>query len=144
MFVKFNHPLAKRKSSFADDFFTRDFDKFFKGMDDKFLPAVNIKENDDAFELELSVPGFNKEDFNLKVDNDLLTVSAKVDNKKEETTEKFSRQEFKSRSFSRTFTLTDTVLVEAINAKYENGILKVALPKNKEVLENKQKVINVE
>lgn len=140
MFIKFNHPLAKRKSFFADD-----FDKFFNGTNDKFIPAVNIKENEAAFELELSVPGFRKEDFNLKLDNDLLTISAKLADKTEEkTTEKFTRREFKNRSFSRTFTLSDTVLVEAINAKYDNGILSVVLPKNKEVIENKHKVINVQ
>jgi HSP20 family protein len=148
MLVKFNHPLARRKSSFANDFFTRDFDKLFNGTNDKFIPPVNIKENEEAFELELSVPGFSKEDFNLKVDNDLLTISAKVENKtektEEKTTEKFTRREFKNRSFSRTFTLSDTVLVEAISAKYDNGILNVELPKDKEVLENKQKVINVQ
>ena len=140
MFIKFNHPLAKRKSFFADD-----FDKFFNGTNDKFIPAVNIKENEAAFELELSVPGFRKEDFNLKLDNDLLTISAKLAEKTEEkTTDKFTRREFKNRSFSRTFTLSDTVLVEAINAKYDNGILSVVLPKNKEVIENKHKVINVQ
>jgi len=140
MFIKFNHPLARRKSFFADD-----FDKFFNGTNDKFIPAVNIKENEAAFELELSVPGFHKEDFNLKLDNDLLTISAKITEKTgEKTTEKFTRREFKNRSFSRTFTLSDTVLVEAINAKYDSGILSVVLPKDKEVLENKQKVINVQ
>ena len=144
MLVKFNHPLARRKDFFAEDFFTRDFDKLFKGVENKFIPAVNIKENEDAFELELSVPGFKKEDFNLKLDNDLLTISAKVEDKTEETTEKFTRREFKSRSFSRTFTLSDDILVEDINAKYEDGILKVALPKNKVVIENKQKLIEVQ
>jgi HSP20 family protein len=143
MLVKFNHPLARRKDFFADEFFTRDFDKLFKGVENKFIPAVNIKENEAAFELELSVPGFKKEDFNLKLDNNLLTISAKVEDKTTETTEKFTRREFKSRSFSRTFTLSDDVLVEAINAKYEDGILKVELPKNKEVIENKQKRIEV-
>ena len=152
MLVKFNHPLAGRKNFFADDFFTRDFDKIFKGVADKFIPAVNIKENDDVFELELSVPGFNKEDFKLKLDNDLLTISAtvvektadKTEGEATKATEKFTRREFKSRSFARTFTLSDTVLVEAIHAKYDNGILKVALPKNKEVIENKHKVIEVQ
>jgi HSP20 family protein len=140
MFIKFNHPLARRKSFFADD-----FDKFFNGTNDKFIPAVNIKENEAAFELELSVPGFHKEDFNLKLDNDLLTISAKITEKTgEKTTENFTRREFKNRSFSRTFTLSDTVLVEAINAKYDSGILSVVLPKNKEVIENKHKVINVQ
>jgi len=144
MLVRFNQPSARRRRTVANDFFNRDFDKFFKGLEGKTLPAVNIKENEDAFEVELSVPGFKKEDFNLKLDNDLLTISAKVEDKKEETTEKYTRREFKSQAFSRTFTLPETVLVDDINAKYENGILIVALPKNKEVLENKHKEIAVQ
>lgn len=144
MLVRFNQPLARKRSTFANDFFTRDFDKLFKGLEGKTLPAVNVKENEDAFTVELSVPGFKKADFNLKLDNDLLTISAKVEDKKEETAEKFTRREFKSQAFSRTFTLPETILVEEINAKYEDGILRVALPKNKEVLENKQKEIAVQ
>jgi HSP20 family protein len=76
-----------------------------------------------------------------------LTISAKVEDEKggetTKTTEKFTHREFKSRSFSRTFTLSDTVSVEGIHAKYDNGILRVALPKNKEVIEHKHKVIAV-
>lgn len=143
MFVKFSHP-TKRKSLFADDFFTRDLDKFFKGFENATsLPATNIKETEDAFELELSVPGYNKEDFNLKLDNELLTISAKIEDKKEETKDKYTRREFKSRSFSRTFTLPDTITTEEINAKYDSGILKVTLPKNKEALANKHREIAI-
>ncbi|MFK7946228.1 MAG: Hsp20/alpha crystallin family protein [Saprospiraceae bacterium] len=143
MLVKFGHS-AKRRNFFADDFFTRDLDKFFKGFENtSSLPATNIKETEDAFEVELSVPGYNKEDFNLKLDNELLTISAKIEDKKEETTEKYTRKEFTSRSFSRTFTLPDTITTEEINAKYDSGILKVTLPKNKEVLANKHREISI-
>jgi HSP20 family protein len=142
MLVKFGHP-ARRRNFFADDFFTRDFDKIFKGFEHTTLPATNIKETEDAFEVELSVPGFNKEDFNLKLDNELLTISAKVEDKQEETTDKYTRREFRSQSFSRTFTLSETIATEEINAKYDNGILKITLPKNKEVIENKQREITV-
>lgn len=144
MLVRFNQPSARTRRTVANDFFTRDFDKFFKGFEGKTLPAVNVKEDDDAFTIQLSVPGFSKEDFNLKLDNDLLTISAKVETEKEETTEKFTRKEFSTQAFSRTFTLPELVLVDDINAKYENGILHVALPKNKEVLESKQKEIAVQ
>jgi HSP20 family protein len=144
MLVRFNQPSARTRRTVANDFFTRDFDKLFKGFEGKTLPAVNVKENDDAFTIELSVPGFKKEDFNLKLDNDLLTISAKVEAQEAETTEKFTRREFKSQAFSRTFTLPEMILVEDIHAKYEDGILRVALPKNKEVLESKQKEISVQ
>ncbi len=145
MLVRFNHPLAKRTKTLADDFFTQDFDKFFKGFENStVLPPVNIKESETNFEIELSVPGFKKEDFQLKLDNDLLTIAAKVEEKKAETTEKYTRKEFRNHSFSRTFTLPEAVLIDDINAKYENGILKVTLPKNQEVLEKRNKSIEVQ
>lgn len=142
MLVKFGHP-ARRRNFFADDFFTRDLDKIFKGFENTSLPATNIKETEDAFEVELSVPGFNKEDFNLKLDNELLTISAKIEDKQEETTDKYTRREFRSHSFSRTFTLPETITTDEINAKYDNGILKVTLPKNKAVIESKHREIFV-
>jgi HSP20 family protein len=142
MLVRFSHPMSKLGKTFADDFFTRDFDKMFQRFEGKTtLPAVNIKETEDGFEVALSVPGFKKEDFNLKLENDRLTISAKVEENKEEKSEKYSLREFKQHAFSRSFTLPEHILTEEINAKYEDGILKVAIPKNKVVLEKKAKEI---
>lgn len=148
MLVKFGNPAAKRRHSFANNFFNQDFDKIFKGfekgLENSLLPATNIKESEAAFAIELSVPGFVKEDFKLKLENELLTISAKVEEKTEDkVAEKYTRREFKSRSFSRTFTLPEAILVDEINAKYDSGILTVTLPKNKVVLENKHKEITV-
>ncbi len=106
-------------------------------------PAVNIKDNEKNFELELSVPGRNKEDFKIDLDNELLTVSYTA--KKVETEDKpnYSRREFSLNSFKRTFTLPDSIDAEHIDASYENGILKFVLPKREEALPKPKREIKL-
>lgn len=99
------------------------------------FPPVNIAETADGYHVELNAPGRNKEDFKLNIDNGLLTVSYE---KKEETKNedvKSVRKEFSFQSFKRSFSLEDKVDAVNIQAKYENGILKVYLPKKAEVKE---------
>lgn len=91
---------------------------------------VNVHESKDAYHLEVSAPGLNKEDFNVNLDNGLLTISyEKKEEAKSTDDHKTLRREFNYRSFKRSFTLNDDVNAENIQAKYENGILKVYLPK---------------
>ena len=113
-----------------DDAFSKNF---FEKQNRIFnTPAVNIKETDKSFELDLAVPGMDKKDFKIELKDGSITISAKHENKVEETNEKerYSRREFSYQSFSRSFVLAeDLVDTEAINAKYENGILNVSIPK---------------
>ena len=97
------------------------------------LPSVNIKENANEFKVELAVPGFNKDDFKLKLNQDLLTISSekKVESETNEG-ERFTKREFSYQSFSRSFTLPLTADSERIQANYDNGILVVSIPKKKE------------
>lgn len=97
------------------------------------LPSVNIKENEEGFEVEMAIPGMDKGDFKIELNQDVLTISSekKVENEVKEG-EHFTRREFSYQSFSRSFTLPNTVDNEKINAKYENGILSVAIPKREE------------
>jgi HSP20 family protein len=97
------------------------------------LPSVNIKESDDGFEVEVAAPGFTKTDFKIELNHDLLTISSQkeVENETKEG-QQFSLREFSYQSFSRSFTLPDTVESEKISAKYENGILKIVIPKKEE------------
>ncbi|MBN2637992.1 MAG: Hsp20/alpha crystallin family protein [Bacteroidales bacterium] len=91
------------------------------------MPAVNINEENDRFILELAAPGLNKSDFKINLDNQVLTISSA---KKEEKNEKnYTRREFLFNSFTRSFTLPKNVDSEKISADYENGILKLQLPK---------------
>jgi HSP20 family protein len=97
------------------------------------LPSVNIKESNDEFEVEVAAPGFTKDDFKLELNNDQLTISSekKVENEIKNG-QQFTRREFSYQSFSRTFTLPNTADGDKIGARYENGILKVAIPKKEE------------
>ena len=97
------------------------------------LPSVNIKDNEAGFEVEMAIPGMDKGDFKIELNHDVLTISSekKVENEVKEG-EHFTRREFSYQAFSRSFTLPNTVDNERINAKYENGILSVAIPKREE------------
>lgn len=93
------------------------------------VPAVNVKETEHAFELALAAPGLKKEDLNVRVLKNQLTISYKSENKTEENTEKFTRQEFSTSQFERSFRLPKNVDAEQIKASYTDGILTVELPK---------------
>lgn len=100
------------------------------------VPAVNVKEHEDGFDIEVAAPGFNKKDFNIEVNNDLLTISSTRETKNEEKDGKgrYTRKEFGYSSFKRTFTLPEkTVNSEKIKASYEDGILYISIPKREEV-----------
>ena len=108
------------------------------------LPAVNIRENDDAFLMELAAPGNRREGFNIELDNGILTISSE---EKEGSTSgeegKFTRKEFSYRSFSRSFDLPETVDNEKISAQYENGVLKIEIPKREESKPAPKRMIDI-
>ncbi len=129
--VKVNNNGHKSLSSFVDEFF-QGFPATL-GRDESFgFPPVNIHETTDAYHLELSAPGRSKEDFKLAIENGQLVVSFE---KKEETkTEDYKtiRKEFSFKSFKRSFNLDDRIDSNGIQAKYENGVLKLLLPKKEQ------------
>lgn len=133
--VKFNNNLGQKSfSNFVDEFFQELPGNLNKDWNGGF-PPVNIHETKDAYHLELNAPGRNKEDFSLNVDNGLLTISFE---KKEETkTEDYKtvRKEFSYKSFKRSFNLDDRIDGAAIQAKYDNGVLKLYLPKKEQAKE---------
>jgi HSP20 family protein len=96
------------------------------------VPAVNITENKDDFNVALAVPGMKKEDFNIDVEGNMLTISCEKEEKKEEKDAKYTRMEFNFSSFSRSFTLPEEVNREKIDARYDDGVLKLSLPKKEE------------
>lgn len=104
---------------------------------------VNVHETKEAYHLEVSAPGLNKEDFAVKVENDLLTISYEKKEESKSDDYKTVRREFSYRSFKRSFTLQDDVNTENIQAKYENGILKLHLPKT-EPAQNGNRQINIQ
>ncbi len=128
--------------SFMNEIFKPDW---FGGMENfnAAVPAVNIKENETGFELELSAPGRKKEDFNIEIDDNLLTISSETKSENETKEENYTRREFGYTSFKRSFTLPESVDEEKIGASYENGILKFTLPKKEEALPKPKRLIEL-
>lgn len=132
-------------ASWFDDFALADFpslvnSNFNTGIS---LPKVNIKEEADAYIVEMAVPGFKKSNFNIDVDNKVLSISAEIEEKNEDTEEGYSRREFGYSSFKRTFTLPETVDEDKIEAKYNDGILFVNLPKREEAKQKPSRSIEI-
>lgn len=109
----------------------------------KYAPLVNVKESEEEFQIQMTIPGYNKEEISIKIENELLTISSEKTEETIDENEKFSKKEFSIEKFSRSFTLPEIVDIETIQAKYENGILVLSLPKNKVLLENKVKTISI-
>ena len=107
------------------------------------VPAVNIKENDEDYELELAVPGMKKEDFNVEVDDNVLTISAEVNSENSISEENYTRKEFSYSSFKRSFSLPETIDEDKIKASYIDGVLKFTLPKKEEALPKPKRMIAI-
>lgn len=113
----------------TDKFFDDDF--FSSPLRKSWMPAINIKENEIDFDIEVAVPGMKKSDFSIEVQNGLLCISAEREESKEEKETNYTRREFNYNSFERTFTLPENVNPDKINATYKDGVLKVNLKKLK-------------
>jgi len=128
-------------SDMMTNFFDHDLGDFFgKRFTD---PAANIIENNESFQLEIAAPGLVKDDFKINLDNNILTVSAEIEDEKHEEGKNYSRKEFYYGSFSRSFTLPKTIDLDKIKADYDNGILKIALPKKEEAKVEMKKEIKI-
>lgn len=137
--VKFNQPAFP---SFFNDEFFKPFNHVAKtGWNS--LPAVNVKETDAGFELEVAAPGLKKEDFKINLNENRLVISAKPETQEAETTAKYARKEFRYTSFQRAFVLPKSVDGEKIEASYTDGILHVALPKKEEALPKPAREISI-
>ena len=95
-------------------------------------PAVNIVETKDEFKIEVAAPGLNKDDFKINLENNELTISANKEIKNEEKNESYTRREFGYSSFTRSFTLPETIQGEKISAGHKDGILTIHVPKKEE------------
>ena len=130
---------------------SRMMDEFFNGnmmdMNDRSLmatqPSVNIVENENDFVVEVAAPGLTKEDFNLTVEDEVLTISGEKKQEKEEKDGTFTRREFNYSSFSRSFHLPETCKSEEISASYNNGVLTLSIPKREEARKKPAKSIQI-
>lgn len=96
------------------------------------VPTANIRETPKEFKLELAAPGLERKDFSIEITNHTLTVSAEKENEKNEDEEGYSKKEYSFNSFCRTFSLPDNIKESKIEAKYDKGVLKISIPKEKE------------
>ncbi len=133
--------------SFIDNFFSRDLmdwnNSNFSATNST-IPAVNIKETDESFVIEMAAPGMAKENFTVNLDGDRLLIASEMKEEKEEHETNYSRREFSYQSFQRSFTIPEgTVDGEKIAAKYADGILWVTLPKKEEVKPKPAKRIDI-
>jgi HSP20 family protein len=131
-------PIIRKRAiwpDFTSDFFRDDFIYPVIKKHKSFIktPAVNIREDDDQFMIELAAPGLDKKDLHLNLSNDLLTISAEnKEEKKEQMEDNLTRQEFNFQSFCKSFTLPETVDKEMIKAVHKNGVLTIHIPKMEE------------
>lgn len=144
--VQFNRrlPILDRMfpeiSDITDNMLTEDL--FLR---DTWMPAINVKEHNKDFEIEVCAPGFTKKDFEVSISDDVLTISAESKREREEKEENYSRKEFSYNSFNRTFTLPKNVdLKKKIKANYDNGVLLIHLEKSEvSKMEEKKKMIEI-
>lgn len=136
--------------SLMSDFFgTSLVDRDFLDLDSDFfpsrlginIPTANISETPQEYKLELAAPGLERKDFNVEVDKHVLSISAQKEEERKEKDGEYSRREYSFNSFSRSFTLPENIREGNIDARYENGVLKVSIPKVKETpMKQAQKV----
>jgi HSP20 family protein len=131
-----------------DDFFSRDLWNW--GLNNNSstnttIPMVNVKETGENFEVKMAAPGMNKEDFKVELDGNLLTITSEKNQENEvKEGERYSRREFSYQSFQRSFQLPKEVVdADKIEAKYENGVLKLVIPKNENAKPKPPKMIQI-
>lgn len=145
--------LIKRNDSYPSfsnlfgDFFDKAFSDWSStnfSLTNTTLPAVNIQESKDDFLVSMAVPGMSKKDFKLDLRDNILTISSEKKEEKKEEEKNYTRKEYSYQSFSRSFTLPkDVVNDEKISAKYEDGELKILIPKKEEAKPKKPKLISI-
>jgi HSP20 family protein len=134
--------------SMFDDFFTRDLLNLGLNKNSSTnttIPLVNIKETNDNFEVEMAAPGMNKEDFKVELDGNVLIItSEKKDEAEVKEGDRYTRREFSYQSFQRSFQLPKEVVdADKIEAKYENGVLRLLVPKKEEAKPRPPKMIQI-
>lgn len=129
-----NNNRVKAIDPWVDNLFSNLFyDSSSAGRNLAKFPSVNVSESDNGFHVEFAVPGFNKEDFKINVEKEVLTVSGEHKAENLDEGKKYSRKEFSYSSFKRSFTLPENVDVNKIDANYKDGVLSLDVAKKEEV-----------
>lgn len=131
--VGYHTPLAGLLGNFFED-------TFFNSDLATHVPAVNVSKEKEELLFELSAPGFTKEDIKVEVENGVLTINGEHKAEQESNDRSYFRREFTFGSFKRSFNLPDEYDMERISAKYENGILRIAVPRKEQVKPNLKEI----
>jgi HSP20 family protein len=142
------YPVVFKKSCFPrqrDAFFSSNdrFRSLFSDGADYSVPAVNIKESEGHFEIEVAAPGQKKEDFRIALEKNMLTISTEKKSQNEDHEGRYTRREFGYSSFTRSFIIPDYVDQDKIKANHNNGVLIVELPKMKPEKSKEVKTIQI-
>ena len=142
-FVKVNNPINKSFDGLMNELFHDLPVSFGKSIREDVLhfPPANIIEKTDFYQVELAAPGMEKADFNVKLDGKILSISADKKTETAKENEKMIRKEFGHKAFNRSFTLDEKIDATNITARYENGILKLELPKKEEIKNTTKEIV---
>ncbi len=133
-------PINDPVLSFFDDFLSQQLARFEKPVKDV-VPSVNIKENEKEVIIDVAAPGLSKKDFEISVENNLLTISAHKEVEDLEEGTNYIKKEFGYENFQRTFTIPEDIFdVENIKATYKNGVLEIIIPKRQEQQKKVKKI----
>ena len=132
-------------SSWIDEVFNREIPSVFTSNFNTgiTLPKVNIRETKDAYFVDMAVPGLKKSDFQIDLDNKVLSISTQMEESNEQKEDNFTRREFGYSSFKRSFSLPETVNEDDINAEYADGVLSIHLPKKEEAIQKPSRTIKI-
>ena len=131
-------------NQWVDRFFSED-DPFFREMQTYKAnqPAVNVKETDEAYMIEVAAPGLLKDDFQVSCENQRLIIRAEHQTKEEKKEDDYMRREFNFTRFERHFQLPEDVLADSVKATYENGLLKINMPRKVLKIDKETRLIDV-
>lgn len=138
--IRFNNsrPLSYLEKFFDDDNNWLFRDNWFRGFDS--TGKVNVKENENDYSIDVSAPGFKKEELNIQIEDGVMTITGEHLNEKNDSDEKYSRREFSKQSFERSFRIPKNVDENGYDAKFEDGILKITVNKPKELPKIEKKI----
>lgn len=135
--IKANEPQFPSLTNSFSGMLDRFFDEAVRTTGN-FTPSVDLKEDDNKYEIDVSIPGLKKDDINLELEGNTLHINGEKEQKDEDKDKTYHRVESAYGYFHRSFNLPDNAKVDNINAEFENGVLKVEIPKDKEKTETKK------
>jgi len=131
-------------SDLFDNFMLNHGSNFFPNSRNVSVPAVNIREHENSYQIDVAAPGLEKSDFNIQVEDEMLNISVSKESSSEETKANYSKREFSYNSFVRSFTLPETADSEAIKANYKDGVLVIEIPKKEEAKAKEPRKISID